>query len=333
MNYKLLLITMLMITIVATTVTSVPPTWYEDSLQTNTSTSGDIIVNAPIGMVEGDLIIILVHDRDTPTITPPSGVTLINSYASPLGNDNMLIAAYYLTATNSTPNNFSFTRSTNRDWYAASIRVTGYDETTPIGAVSGVTSDGSGVAQIIIPSITTSNVNSLLVASITAGQTINNPQQPSGMDVLYSQISDRPSSITSFQTITAQGLTGTKTYSWDNNRRVSAMMFEIISSDDEMNGGGGGGDGEGGVFTQEYMTLLIYVLIIIGLLLLAIAFKHFLIPSVFMSALFIYFATMHFRTMNTGINELLILITGLLFCALFLLWAFWEGISVSNNKK
>ena len=212
-------------------VTKNKPIWRVDDQKTGTLTSGSSIsVNTPDNLAEGDLIIIVVSTRDGSEISAsdPDFTLIRQESAETSGNDRPTTAAFYKIATADEPVSYTFTRTgTTRDWRIVAGRVTGHHPLDPIGVHSGANSGNSDVESLVVPELTTSADNVLMIAAASTHNT-NTISGPGGMDELWNEGSLRPSYRGVSEVRATAGATGSRTFTFSSGNKSSALMFEIL---------------------------------------------------------------------------------------------------------
>lgn len=211
--------------------------WHQADLQQNTATSGNATVARPTNLSSGDLILVILSDRDNPTITAPAGFNLIRTETG--GSDNAQVAAYWKIATASEPTSYTFTRSTNRNWRATAVRVTNFNVVNPIGSNSGANRGGSGGETLDLPAITTTAPNALVVAAVAMHNTVDPLNAVAGMTTRWNNASPRPANGGFTQEFAVAGSTGIKNITWSDSRRAAGMLFEINAFREETTAPGG----------------------------------------------------------------------------------------------
>jgi hypothetical protein len=140
----------------------------------NTSTAS-LILPKPAGTVTGDVLLAAVTVRGTPTITPPSGWTVVRTDTR---GTALRQAVFMRVAAAGEPTSYTWTFSQAATAVGTIGAYTGVDTANPLNGNSGQTTASS--ATITAPSITTTVANTRLVAffGITGKTTIG---PPSGM--------------------------------------------------------------------------------------------------------------------------------------------------------
>src|SRR5919197_147126 len=163
----------------------------------------------PAGVVSGDVMLAGVSVRGKPTITPPSGWTVVvdNQLASTIRQ-----TVYVHVAGGAEPANVTWTFSKAGSASGGIVAYTGVDTANPIDAAAGQTQSS---ATITAPSVTTSASDDMLVAFFGTARTTD--IVPAGSlteryDVAASTtLRYRISSEGSDQLLAASGATGTRT--------------------------------------------------------------------------------------------------------------------------
>ncbi|MCH8867979.1 MAG: hypothetical protein IID58_14160, partial [Proteobacteria bacterium] len=147
---------------------------------TATATSGNLIIDKPIGTADTDVLIahIGVDGGTGISVTPPGGWTLIRRTDN---GTSIALASYYLVAGGSEPANYTFTISGSTARTGAISTYAGVDNASPIDASSGQTGSGTSVTAA---SVTTASNDEMLVGLYSL---LNNGTwtPPSGMAERY----------------------------------------------------------------------------------------------------------------------------------------------------
>lgn len=177
------------------------------------STATTLTIPAPGGMAPGDVMVAGITVGGTPSITPPSGWTLVRLDATA---EFDLRQAVFFKVVGSEPANYTWTFSQNQAAAGGIHAYAGVDNASPINAHGGKIDSFGRTTSIIAPSITTTVSNSMLVGffGIARNTTIS---PPPGMTERY----DRASTAGPFFATgegcdviqSAAGATGTKTAS------------------------------------------------------------------------------------------------------------------------
>jgi hypothetical protein len=176
-------------------------------------------VRKPAGTVAGDVMIAsIAFGLDTPTITPPTGWTLIRritSSSKTTGFDSMAIYYRVADASDASVSSYYFTISggASNSWVGAIQSFSGVDTSNPIDVESGQVT-GVGLTHAT-PSVTTTGTNRLIVTThaVYAGNLTWTP--PAGMtetlDFKGGKVSPGWSVETNYVLQAAAGATGIKT--------------------------------------------------------------------------------------------------------------------------
>jgi PKD repeat protein len=138
-------------------------------------TATTLTIPAPSGVVNGDVLVASVDVRGNPTITAPTGWTLIRL---DLIQNSFRKATYYRVATNSEPANYTWSFSSSLAASGGILAFSGVSTSNPIDAHGGLTSTGTNL--ITAPSVTTTVPNTMLVGLFAATGSIT-VTPPSGM--------------------------------------------------------------------------------------------------------------------------------------------------------
>ncbi|MGH7313504.1 MAG: PQQ-binding-like beta-propeller repeat protein [Candidatus Rokuibacteriota bacterium] len=126
-----------------------------------------LTINRPTGTVQDDVMIATIGFRpNTATITPPSGWTLVRRTDNAGGTPSSL-AVYRKVAGSSEPSNYSWSFSTSAGSAGGIMTFAGVDTGSPVNADNGQNTPASLTHST--PSITTSDANTMLVASFSFG--------------------------------------------------------------------------------------------------------------------------------------------------------------------
>jgi hypothetical protein len=137
--------------------------------------ASSVAVSKPTGVTAGDLMVAAVNVRGAPTITAPSGWTLVRVDTN---TSNMRQAIYSKIATTAEPSSYTWTFSTKGSANGIIAAYQGVDPTTPVDTASGQPNDSS--KSITAPALTTTVPGTLLVGFFgTASNSSTAP--PSGM--------------------------------------------------------------------------------------------------------------------------------------------------------
>ncbi len=197
-------------------------------------------INRPSNLSVGDIVLITLHFYNNPgTITVPAGFVPIEVTTSA----SATVASYYKIASGSEPASYAITTQNNSQYARIeSVRVTGFNSSSPIGATNSATNNGniiaSGYRIISIPSVNIGSPNSILVANLTVNNSIQYPEAPTGMETYYFNDS-RTAARDAWQMYTTTGPTGNKIFKWptygtvnQNAYPAAAHMFVINPAND-----------------------------------------------------------------------------------------------------
>ncbi|MGH2725533.1 MAG: hypothetical protein ACRDKS_01005 [Actinomycetota bacterium] len=136
-----------------------------------------LTIPAPAGLTPGDVMIAGITVGGNPTITPPSGWTLIRLDAT---SEFDLRQAMFWKVVGSEPSSYTFTFSQNQAAAGGIQAYAGVDTANPINAHGGKVDNFGRTTAIIAPSVTTTVNNAMLVGvyGISRNTTIT---PPSGM--------------------------------------------------------------------------------------------------------------------------------------------------------
>ncbi len=178
------------------------------TIATTSTTVTSIAVPKPAGTVSGDFLLADISERGTPTITPPSGWTLLNSTAS---GTTVTDAVYYKVAGSSEPASYTFSFSTATSATGAIMGYVGVDTTNPIDT-SGVVTD-TNVTSHTAPAVTTTSPDDMLLVILASdgNSTVTKDAQTTQQWFLKSAAaSNNVESDGADQVVTKTGSTGTR---------------------------------------------------------------------------------------------------------------------------
>jgi hypothetical protein len=124
------------------------------------TTTGQLILTKPSGVVSGDLMIAQVARRSTATLTVPSGWTLIRSDSDTDVTQNL--STYYKVAGGSEPSTYTWTWLGSGSLSAGGITAYTGQHATPIDASSGAVIN-TDTKVMAAPTITTTHTGSVLM--------------------------------------------------------------------------------------------------------------------------------------------------------------------------
>ena len=200
------------------------------------TTGTSLSVDKPAGTSSGNLLILVLSTvNESPTITPPSGFTLLQSKGGGAWNSGMYI--YWKLAGGSESSSYTFGFSTANVRYAQAFAFSGVDGTTPIDD-SAKSSDQGSVTSIALPSVTASVADTLHIGisfewnqrsptlSATGSQTARGGNNAGGQDWF----------------VTTEGIASSGAISGKTHSSSSSGDFVGFSVVVAPSGGGGGGD-------------------------------------------------------------------------------------------
>jgi VCBS repeat-containing protein len=135
-----------------------------------------IVIGKPSGTVAGDVLIASVDARGNPTVSGPSGWTLIRADQN---STAIKKATFYHVATGSEPSSYTFAMSKASDSVGGIIAYGGVDTANPIVAHGATMSSGSTSNQVVAPSVNTVAGSMVVGLFGVASQTSVTP--PAGM--------------------------------------------------------------------------------------------------------------------------------------------------------
>ena len=200
-------------------------------------------INRPSNLSSGDMILITLHFYNNPgTITVPAGFVPIEVTTS----TSATVASYYKIASGSEPASYAITTQNNSQYARIeSVRVTGFNSASPIGATNSATNNGniivSGYRIISIPSVNIGSPNSILVANLTVNNSILYPEAPTGMETYYFNDS-RTAARDAWQMYTTTGPTGNKIFKWPTYGTVNQTAYPAAAHMFVINPANNGGD-------------------------------------------------------------------------------------------
>lgn len=137
-----------------------------------TANSASVVINAPSGIVSGDLLIAAIGSTSISSAetftTIPSGWTLIKQ-TNNVGALGANLLSYYKIAGSSEPSSYTWSGGQNVPHIAWIMRFTGTDPTTPINVSADAT--GSAVSPVA-PTITTTVVNCMKICCCAQQNTL-----------------------------------------------------------------------------------------------------------------------------------------------------------------
>jgi hypothetical protein len=125
------------------------------------ATASTLTLTRPTAVQAGDVLLATVDARGNPSVTPPSGWTLVRNDAN---STTQVKATYSRVATASEPASWTFTLSAAQAASGAVLDYTGVDTTTPVAASAGQINNNWGVSTQTAPTVTTTAANSVVVS-------------------------------------------------------------------------------------------------------------------------------------------------------------------------
>ena len=174
-----------------------------------TPTSGTtVVVSKPAGTIDGDVLVAMVSIRaSSPSITPPSGWTLVGSVA---GTSSGTVTGVWTRVASSEPASYTWTSSnTITDAVGLILRYTPAAPTTAPGSVDA-TAQGSLVSPAVAPSVSATGNNDRLICLFSTGSTVGST--PSGMTQRAAIDNGLSGAWAYDELLTAIGATGTRTW-------------------------------------------------------------------------------------------------------------------------
>ncbi len=218
------------------------PIWHIEGQKQSIGAGNLITVDKPDDVLQGDLIILILSQQNSPntpisSFVPPSGFVLIKSQHHPTNSSKPEVAAFYKIATENEPDFYSITVNTylqTPKWKALTCRVTGHNPTNPIFASSGTYSNLTSTTSNT-PALSPTVINTLLVAARTVRRNVTNENTPTGMTLRWTSNgtgnNDSDTNQTALrvasQTIPNTGSTNQRSFTWSNPASSAALMFII----------------------------------------------------------------------------------------------------------
>jgi PKD repeat protein len=157
------------------TVTASTPTGtvaFRSASSAGNASTNTVVLPQPAGLQSGDLLLAAVNVRGNPTITPPSGWTLIRQ---DINGTTARQAVYWHRADSTEPANYTWTFSKAQGAAAVLLDYTGVGSATPIDASGGLVATTAS-RNITTPSVTTTGSDQLIgFFSAPAATTITAP--------------------------------------------------------------------------------------------------------------------------------------------------------------
>jgi hypothetical protein len=192
--------------------------------------SSTVRVDKPGNLEEGDLIIVTIHFTSNPgTISRPSGFNVIGIRTNP-NYSGATVASFWKIATAADLGGAGyFTFTANTVGYTTrylSVRVTGFDESNPIGDYNSNIANGPPVVNnyrtITVNSVSASASNSLLVAALTVGGSLQYPLSPADMNTVFYG-DDITAARVAIQEIS--GSSGDRSFTWPRYGTVNSSAY------------------------------------------------------------------------------------------------------------
>jgi calcineurin-like phosphoesterase family protein/fibronectin type III domain protein len=135
-----------------------PTSFRSASFASTSTTTRSFTLQAPAGIVPGDVMLASIDVRALPTITPPAGWTLIRSDSN---STVMTMATYYRVVEAGEPASYTWGFSLKKAATGGIVAYSGIDTAAPIDAADGLV--GTASSTIKAPSITTTVPHARLV--------------------------------------------------------------------------------------------------------------------------------------------------------------------------
>jgi MSHA biogenesis protein MshQ len=196
--------------------------------------AGSVTVGQPAGLAQDDVLIAQVTVKGAVSVTPPGALgdwTLVDSTST--SGSAMTQAVFWrrVGVIGSEPASYTFSFSSNA---RASGAVSAYRNVDTLGSplnVSGVTS-ANGAASITLPTLTTTQANTMLVALLGSSRAANGHSVPTGMTAERYEVdtSAGPNGVNASlddQVQAAAGSTGAKTATMSNATDYVAHLLAL----------------------------------------------------------------------------------------------------------
>ncbi|MGH2477889.1 MAG: Ig-like domain-containing protein, partial [Candidatus Limnocylindrales bacterium] len=148
---------------------------FRSASSADNTTATSLVIPAPSGVVTGDALLASVSVRGNPTITPPSGWTLVRL---DINANTMRQAVFVRSAGGSEPTSYTFALSNAQSASGGIVAYSGVDGVSPIDADGGQVNPAS--TSITAPSITTTGADRMLVGFFGT-PTLTSMVAPAGM--------------------------------------------------------------------------------------------------------------------------------------------------------
>lgn len=212
------------------------PVLLTDDIFNDTQINNIITVDRPSTIEEGDLIIFLAHIRSRTTVVAPP--------ISPVGGESpdefteiilvghtnsnaVQIFAYYKIATADEPATYSMEIDDSLRYRALCFGIRGVDPDTPIDNVVSDFNVSNGNS-LTIPGFTPENDNTLAIGYLGLNQVPGSGgfSEPTGT----TEVDSSTNSVVSYQLVQqvlGTGALSDRSWSWTDNRRACAIMFNV----------------------------------------------------------------------------------------------------------
>ena len=212
-----------------TSSTPPPPTGViaRESIATvvNATATATVIVNAPTGIVAGDLLVscLALNGSSVSATGVPAGWSPIASVASIA---NPRIYGYYRIAGASEPTSYQWTLTASVANSAGIARYSGVNTSQPLDGAAG-TATGTSSTTAALPSVTTSVANARLIGciAVNSGNASLLITSPAGMSQAW-DIAGKRQELAD-QAIAAAGPSGTRTWSFSSSREWAGWLVAL----------------------------------------------------------------------------------------------------------
>lgn len=220
------------------------PVWHTDGQKLNAGVGADVFVNRPDDVMAGDMIVLFFTQTKTTTnastsgFSTPTGFQRIHTEHATGSESRPEVVAFYKIAGSSEPYTYeSVATDFSRVplWKALAVRVTGQDSDDPIAALSGNNSGSSSVGSLSLPSLTTTQNNSLLVMATGVRRSISDVAVPTNMTQQWfangtgdeDDSSNSPALFGATQVLASAEASGNRLSSWTGQAQATGLMFAI----------------------------------------------------------------------------------------------------------
>lgn len=191
----------------------------------NASASSQIVLTKPVGTVTGDVLVacIVLNGGSVATNGAPVGWSTI---AAVPGVTNPRVYGYYRVAGASEPLSYTWTLSSSVKNGAGIARYVGVDPTAPLHGVPTTASAASGTSAVL-PSITTSAPNAMVVGCVGMNSTSTGAQisSPAGMTQAW-DIGGKRHELAD-GVVGPAGATGTRTWLLSQSRAWAGWLVAL----------------------------------------------------------------------------------------------------------